>query len=64
MPLMPLPSWDDIAHLASEMQQQFAAGDEASLDLAADSRTKMQFYRKLQHEAMEMDLALEDETAS
>ena len=42
---------------------QFSAGDEASLDQAADSLTKMQFYRKLQEEAMELELALEDELA-
>jgi len=54
---------DDIARLASGLQQQFSAGDEASLDLAADSLTKMQFYRKLREEAMELELALEDELA-
>jgi molecular chaperone HscB len=55
---------DDIGRLASGLQQQFSAGDEASLDQAADSLTKMQFYRKLQEEAMELELALEDELES
>ncbi|MCG6898476.1 MAG: Fe-S protein assembly co-chaperone HscB [Gammaproteobacteria bacterium] len=54
---------DDIARLASGLQQQFSAGDADSLDLAADSLTKMQFYRKLQEEAMELELELEDELA-
>jgi molecular chaperone HscB len=52
---------DDIERLASGLQQQFRAGDADSLDLAADSLTKMQFYRKLQDEAMELELELEDE---
>ena len=55
---------DDIARLAGDVQQQFRSGDAASLDLAADSLVKMQFFRKLQHEAMELELALEDELAS
>jgi molecular chaperone HscB len=54
---------DDIARLVDELQQYFSAGDEDSLDLAADRLTKMQFYEKLRQEAMELELALEDEAA-
>jgi molecular chaperone HscB len=54
---------NDIVRLGSDVQQRFHAGDEASLELAADSLTKMQFYRKLRDEAMELELALEDEVA-
>ncbi|MGB5178437.1 MAG: Fe-S protein assembly co-chaperone HscB [Gammaproteobacteria bacterium] len=53
----------DIARLVNDLQQQFRAGDATSLDLAADTLTKLQFYRKLQHEAMELELELEDELA-
>ena len=54
----------DIARLVGELQQYFSAGDEDSLDLAADRLTKMQFYQKLRHEAMELELELEDETVN
>jgi molecular chaperone HscB len=52
---------DDIGRLTSELQQQFRAGDAASLERAADSLTKMRFFRKLQEEAMELELALEND---
>jgi len=54
---------DDIDRLTSDLQQQFILGDPASLDQAADSLTKMQFFRKLQDEAMELEVSLEDELA-
>jgi len=54
---------DDIGHLTSGLQKQFGLGDAASLDQAADNLTKMQFFRKLQDEAMELELVLEDELA-
>ena len=54
---------DDIERLISELQQQFSTGDAASLDQAADNLTKMQFFRKLQDEAMELEVVLEDELA-
>jgi len=54
---------DDIGRLTADLQQQFSMGDPASLDQAADSLTKMQFFRKLQDEAMELEVALEDELA-
>lgn len=54
---------DDIGRLTSGLQRLFETGDAASLDQAADSLTKMQFYRKLQHEAMELEVTLEDELA-
>ena len=52
---------DDIERLTSQLQQQFSLGDAASLDQAADNLTKMQFFRKLQDEAMELEVELEDE---
>ena len=55
---------DDIGRLMTDVRQQFRAGDPASLDQAADCLVKMQFYRKLQDEAMELELVLEDEAAS
>ena len=55
---------DDIACLVGDVQQQFSVGGVASLDLAADRLVKMQFYRKLQEEAMELELALEDDLGS
>jgi molecular chaperone HscB len=54
---------DDIGCLTSELRQQFSLGDAASLDQAADSLTKMQFFRKLQDEAMELEVVLEDKLA-
>ena len=54
---------DDIERLTSGLQQQFSMGDASSLEQAADSLTKMQFFRKLQDEAMELEVALEDELA-
>jgi len=54
---------DDIGRLTSELQKQFGLGDAASLDQATDCLTKMQFFRKLQDEAMELEVALEDELA-
>jgi molecular chaperone HscB len=54
---------DDIGRLTTDARQQFSSGDPASLDQAADCLVKMQFYRKLEEEAMELELALEDEVA-
>lgn len=54
---------NDIVQLLADLQQQFSQGDTASLEQAADSLSKMQFFRKLQAEAMELELELEDELA-
>jgi len=50
----------DLDKLVSCLRQAFAPGDAADLDQAADCITKMQFYRKLQAEAMELEAELED----
>jgi molecular chaperone HscB len=51
----------DIVQLLADLQQQFSQGDIASLDQAADSLIEMQFFRKLQVEAMDLEAVLEDE---
>ena len=51
----------DIDRLVGELQKQFSKADADSLDGAADSLTKMQFFRRLQEEAGEIEADLEDE---
>ena len=53
----------DIDRLVGELQEQFSKADADSLDGAADSLTKMQFFRRLQEEAGEIEADLEDELA-
>ena len=53
----------DIDRLVGELQDQFSKADAGSLDGAADSLTKMQFFRRLQEEAGEIEADLEDELA-
>jgi len=53
----------DIDRLVGELQKQFSKADADSLDRAADSLTKMQFFRRLQEEAGEIEADLEDELA-
>ena len=53
----------DIDRLVGELQKQFSKADADSLDGAADSLTKMQFFRRLQEEAGEIEADLEDELA-
>ncbi len=53
----------DIDRLVSELQDQFSKADADSLDGAADTLTKMQFFRRLQEEAGEIEADLEDELA-
>jgi molecular chaperone HscB len=53
----------DIDRLVGELQNQFSKADADSLDVAADSLTKMQFFRRLQEEAGEIEADLEDELA-
>ena len=43
------------------LQKQFANDCPEPFDLIADTLTKMQFFRKLQQEAMELEVTLEDE---
>ncbi len=51
----------DIDALTARLQQQFQNGDPDSLDKAADLLTKMQFFRRLQEEALELEIVLEDD---
>jgi molecular chaperone HscB len=53
----------DLAAFESQLTAQFAAGDADSLAAAADTLVKMQFFRKLQAEAVELEVILEDELA-
>ena len=43
------------------LQKQFANDSSERFGLIADTLTKMQFFRKLQQEAMELEVTLEDE---
>ncbi len=54
----------DIDRLVGTLQGQFGKADADSLDAAADSLTKMQFFRRLQEEARELEADLEDEFGS
>jgi molecular chaperone HscB len=51
---------DDIDSLVGELQQAFDGSDAVDADRAADCLTKMQFYRKLKNEALELEVELED----
>ncbi len=53
----------DIDRLVGELQDQFSKADADSLDGAADTLTRMQFFRRLQEEAGEIEADLEDELA-
>jgi molecular chaperone HscB len=54
---------DDFAALAGELQGLFTGGDCSDPPAAADTLMKMQFFRRLQEEAQELEAALEDELA-
>ena len=54
----------DNNRLVSVLGRQFAAGDpcgEGCSECIAETLTKMQFFQKLQEEAMELEISLEDE---
>ena len=53
---------DDLAALEKQLAVQLAAGD-MDAPAAADTLVKMQFFRKLQDEAVELEVMLEDELA-
>lgn len=53
----------DIEQLVTELQQQLLNAATTNLERAADCLTRMQFFRKLQDEAMELEVELEDELA-
>lgn len=54
---------DDIQRLVDELRQHFAADAAVDTGTIADCLTRMQFFRKLQDEALELEHALEDELA-
>jgi len=54
---------DDFTTLAGELQSRFAGGDCSDPQAAADTLMKMQFFRRLQEEAQDLEAALEDELA-
>jgi molecular chaperone HscB len=51
----------DIVNLQSQLRENFERGSAADLEAAADALMKMQFFRRLQEEVMELEAALEDE---
>lgn len=51
----------DADALVSELSALFAAASPGSFEQIADALTKMQFFRKLQQEALELEVTLEDE---
>lgn len=53
----------DIDALVAGLSGLFAAGDAASLDAAGEALMKLQFFRRLQDEAVELEVTLEDELA-
>ena len=53
----------DFAALTGELQSRFAGGDCGDPQAAADILMKMQFFRRLQEEARELEAAIEDELA-
>jgi molecular chaperone HscB len=54
---------EDFTALAGELQSRFTEGDCSDPQAAADTLMKMQFFRRLQQEAQELEAALEDELA-
>jgi molecular chaperone HscB len=53
----------DLARLESQLGEQLADGHDGQLPAAADTLVKMQFFRKLQDEAVELEVMLEEELA-
>jgi len=51
----------DIDGLVTALRKQFGRGDRDSLEAAADTLTRMQYFRRLQEEAAELEADLEDE---
>jgi molecular chaperone HscB len=54
---------DDFTALTGELQAGFTSGDCSDPQATADTLMKMQFFRRLQEEARELEAALEDEHA-
>jgi len=53
----------DIVALQAQLRENFEHAAEADLEAAADALMKMQFFRRLQEEVMDLEAALEDELA-
>ncbi len=53
----------DFAALTGELQSRFSGGDCGDAQAAAGILMKMQFFRRLQEEARELEAAIEDELA-
>ena len=53
----------DIVALIAQLQENFALADGDNLEAAADALMKMQFFRRLQEEIMDLEAELEDELA-
>lgn len=51
----------DLVELESQLAAQLPASDAEAMAAAADTLVKMQFFRKLQDEAVELEVELEDE---
>lgn len=51
----------DIDALTADLRQQFAGSDPAQLEAARTTLVKMQFFRRLQEEVLELEATLEDE---
>jgi len=51
----------DIVTLQSQLRDNFERATAADLDAAAEALMKMQFFRRLQEEVLELEAALEDE---
>jgi len=52
---------EDIVTLQSQLRENFERASVADLEAAASALMKMQFYRRLQEEVMDLEAALEDE---
>ena len=53
----------DIVALLAQLQDNFTVSDSHSLEAAAEALMKMQFFRRLQEEVMDLEADLEDELA-
>ena len=53
----------DIVALLMQLQDNFTVADSHSLEAAAEALMKMQFFRRLQEEVMDLEADLEDELA-
>jgi molecular chaperone HscB len=51
----------DIVRLQAQLRENFERAGTADLDAAATALMKMQFFRRLQEEVMDLEVALEDE---